>query len=188
RAPRRHRRRAVWPVRDDPAWDHAVSDHDQSAARPRDARGRARRDARQRVASPAVAESDHAGGLRLVGAGALALHAAHVRPQLPAAAVALRSRRAGESWLGAHRADGAGHLHLYVARILPTAAGRCSGRRAAVPQPVERRPAGDAHPMTIPPPPNADDRARFRRTLVKVMAMQVVALALLWLLQATFTH
>ena len=42
--------------------------------------------------------------------------------------------------------------------------------------------------MTIPPPPNADDRARFRRTLVKVMAMQVVALALLWLLQLTFTH
>jgi len=42
--------------------------------------------------------------------------------------------------------------------------------------------------MTTPPPPTADDRARFRRTLVKVMTMQVVALALLWLLQATFTH
>jgi hypothetical protein len=28
-----------------------------------------------------------------------------------------------------------------------------------------------------------DDRARFRRTLVKVMAMQVVSLILLWLLQ-----
>ena len=31
------------------------------------------------------------------------------------------------------------------------------------------------------------ERARFRRTLVKVMAMQVVALLLLWLLQVSFT-
>ena len=42
--------------------------------------------------------------------------------------------------------------------------------------------------MTIPPPPSADDRARFRRTLAKVMTMQLVALALLWLLQSTFSH
>ena len=32
-----------------------------------------------------------------------------------------------------------------------------------------------------------EERERFRRTLVKVMAMQVVALALLWALQAAFT-
>ena len=31
------------------------------------------------------------------------------------------------------------------------------------------------------------ERARFRRTLVKVMAMQVVALLLLWALQVSFT-
>jgi hypothetical protein len=31
------------------------------------------------------------------------------------------------------------------------------------------------------------DRARFRRTLAKVMTMQVAALLLLWWLQATFT-
>jgi hypothetical protein len=33
-----------------------------------------------------------------------------------------------------------------------------------------------------------EDAARFRRTLVKVMSMQVVALLLLWLLQTRFTH
>lgn len=42
--------------------------------------------------------------------------------------------------------------------------------------------------MTAPTPPSGDDRARFKRTLVKVMAMQVVALALLWFLQANFSH
>ena len=31
------------------------------------------------------------------------------------------------------------------------------------------------------------ERAKFRRTLVKVMAMQVVALLVLWALQASFT-
>ena len=39
-----------------------------------------------------------------------------------------------------------------------------------------------------PTPPSDEDRARFKRTLVKVMTMQIVALALLWLIQATFTH
>ena len=42
--------------------------------------------------------------------------------------------------------------------------------------------------MTTPPPPNSDDRSRFRRTLVKVMTVQVIALAILWYIQATFTH
>ena len=32
-----------------------------------------------------------------------------------------------------------------------------------------------------------DDKARFRRTLIKVMTMQVVALLLLWWLQITFS-
>jgi len=32
-------------------------------------------------------------------------------------------------------------------------------------------------------PPDADAGARFRRTLVRVMAVQVVSLCLLWLLQ-----
>jgi hypothetical protein len=36
---------------------------------------------------------------------------------------------------------------------------------------------------TTPPP----DRARFRRTLVRVMAVQVVTLVLLWLLQRRYT-
>ena len=40
--------------------------------------------------------------------------------------------------------------------------------------------------MTNPPNP-ADDRARFRRTLIKVMSVQVVALLLLWWLQVTFS-
>jgi hypothetical protein len=44
--------------------------------------------------------------------------------------------------------------------------------------------------MTTPPPTStsADDRARFRRTLVRVMAMQLVALAILWLVQSMFSH
>jgi hypothetical protein len=39
--------------------------------------------------------------------------------------------------------------------------------------------------MSAPPP--ADDRNRFRRTLVRVMAVQIVTLLLLGLLQYTFT-
>ena len=34
--------------------------------------------------------------------------------------------------------------------------------------------------------PDLEARARFRRTLVKVMTMQVVALILLWLLQSHY--
>jgi len=37
-------------------------------------------------------------------------------------------------------------------------------------------------------PDAAADRARFRRTLIRVMTVQVVTLALLWLLQVTFTR
>jgi hypothetical protein len=33
----------------------------------------------------------------------------------------------------------------------------------------------------------AHDRAQFRRNLVRVLAVQVVTLALLWVLQRTFT-
>lgn len=32
------------------------------------------------------------------------------------------------------------------------------------------------------------DAVRFRRTLIRVMSVQVVTLLLLWLLQVTFTH
>ena len=42
--------------------------------------------------------------------------------------------------------------------------------------------------MTQPPPP--DDQAgasRFRRTLVRVMAVQIVTLIVLWLLQRHFS-
>ena len=35
--------------------------------------------------------------------------------------------------------------------------------------------------------PRAADRRRFRRTLVRVMAMQAAALAVLWILQVVFT-
>ncbi len=40
----------------------------------------------------------------------------------------------------------------------------------------------DARPSGDPPA----DRSTFRRTLVKVMAVQVVTLLLLWLLQASY--
>ena len=43
--------------------------------------------------------------------------------------------------------------------------------------------------MTNPRPLSpAEERARFRRTLLKVMAMQVVALALLWWLQVQYAR
>jgi hypothetical protein len=38
------------------------------------------------------------------------------------------------------------------------------------------------------PPATAEERAHFRRTLVKVMIMQVVALAFLWLLQSRYVR
>lgn len=40
--------------------------------------------------------------------------------------------------------------------------------------------------MTVPTSPT-DDRARFRRTLIKVMSVQIVTLLLLWWLQRAFT-
>jgi hypothetical protein len=42
--------------------------------------------------------------------------------------------------------------------------------------------------MTQPVPPDADtDATQFRRTLVRVMAVQVAALIALWLLQQHFS-
>ncbi len=38
------------------------------------------------------------------------------------------------------------------------------------------------------PSATAEERAHFRRTLVKVMIMQVVALVLLWLLQGRYAR
>jgi hypothetical protein len=35
--------------------------------------------------------------------------------------------------------------------------------------------------------PRAEDRRRFRRTLARVMAVQIIALTVLWVLQASFT-
>jgi hypothetical protein len=42
--------------------------------------------------------------------------------------------------------------------------------------------------MTDPTQLQVAERQRFRRTLVKVLTMQVAALLLLWWLQATFTR
>jgi hypothetical protein len=41
--------------------------------------------------------------------------------------------------------------------------------------------------MTHPPPPDEPDAGRFRVTLFRVMAVQVVTLVLLWLLQRRYT-
>jgi hypothetical protein len=41
--------------------------------------------------------------------------------------------------------------------------------------------------MSQPPPPDDRAAARFRATLVRVMAVQVGTLVLLWLLQSRFT-
>ena len=41
--------------------------------------------------------------------------------------------------------------------------------------------------MTPPTPEPGGDRARFRQTLVRVMAVQVITLILLWLLQRGFS-
>lgn len=40
----------------------------------------------------------------------------------------------------------------------------------------------------MPTPPPAEPRSRFRATLAKVIAVQVVSLLALWLLQAVYTH
>ncbi|MCA9737332.1 MAG: hypothetical protein R3E98_01515 [Gemmatimonadota bacterium] len=50
---------------------------------------------------------------------------------------------------------------------------------------VSRTPAPMATPDSTAPAPGAA-RARFRRTLVRVLAVQVVTLALLWLLQTAY--
>ena len=42
-----------------------------------------------------------------------------------------------------------------------------------------------SHPSPSGPPP--DDAARFRANLVRVLAVQVITLVLLWLLQRLFT-
>ena len=42
-------------------------------------------------------------------------------------------------------------------------------------------------PSNVPTTGSPADRARFRRTLVRVMAVQVITLVLLWLLQRAFT-
>jgi hypothetical protein len=43
--------------------------------------------------------------------------------------------------------------------------------------------------MSSPHPPGPpDDAHRFRRTLVRVLAVQVISLIALWLLQTRFTH
>lgn len=42
--------------------------------------------------------------------------------------------------------------------------------------------------MTQPPPPEEqDDASRFRRNLIRVMSVQVIALLVLWLAQRHFT-
>lgn len=41
--------------------------------------------------------------------------------------------------------------------------------------------------MTDPVTSPIDDRARFRKTLIKVMSVQIVTLLLLWWLQRAFT-
>ena len=56
--------------------------------------------------------------------------------------------------------------------------------------PPGHSPLADAHPplMTINDQPNdqASDRSTFRSTLIRVMAVQVGALVVLWLLQARY--
>ncbi len=47
-------------------------------------------------------------------------------------------------------------------------------------------PTSPPPPTTDAPVPSAADPGRFRRTLVRVMAVQVVTLLLLWLLQARY--
>ena len=41
--------------------------------------------------------------------------------------------------------------------------------------------------MSHPPPPDDRPAGRFRATLIRVMAVQVIALILLWLLQSRYT-
>ena len=54
------------------------------------------------------------------------------------------------------------------------------------PFPPPRGPSGT--PWAPTPAVAPEEKSRFRRTLVRVMAMQVVALVLLWLLQLRYTR
>ncbi len=77
-------------------------------------------------------------------------------------------------------------LHLHVARLLPAAARGRARSRATVREPAQRRPVS-GYAMTTPTPATQHDASRFRRTLVKVMTVQVITLALLWWLQEKFS-
>jgi hypothetical protein len=46
------------------------------------------------------------------------------------------------------------------------------------------------HPSRDPAPDDgpANDRATFRQTLIRVMIVQIITVALLWLLQATYAR
>jgi hypothetical protein len=49
-------------------------------------------------------------------------------------------------------------------------------------------PPNDRPPIAPTEPAHPEDTAHFRRTLVKVMSMQLVALLALWWLQARYNH
>src|SRR5688572_26551297 len=119
-----------------------------------------------------------------MGAGTLAVHAAHVRRAVPRAAGHERPWAASAPGGDPRSAARRGSLHLYDTRLLPAAPSGGARSGAPVPEPPQRGdlPA-ESHTMsgapTISTTPEAAG-ARFRRTLISVMTVQIVTLALLW--------
>ena len=52
----------------------------------------------------------------------------------------------------------------------------------------ERQAKAARQPSPAAPPQDAVERGRFVKTLVRVLGVQVITLALLWLLQKTFSY
>ena len=132
----------------------------------------------------AHAEPHRAVRLRELGAGARALYAAHVRRALSLAALDERHRRAAEQRRHSRRADRRRTVHLHHALTLPAAAGRGSRRDASFREFAQRGPRAEYQSVNDTP----QDSKSFRRTLIRVMSVQVVTLLILWWLQVTFTQ
>src|SRR5204863_634983 len=109
---------------------------------------------------------------RRLGAGTLAVHAPHLRRALPRAAGDERSGRVAESRRHPGNSARAGDLHLHHAVALPPAARRRSGRRTHLRRLAQRQYRAERQSMTT----QTEERTGFRRTLVRVLAMQIATL------------
>ena len=101
----------------------------------------------------ATPEQDRPGGFRELGAGARAVHAAHVRPGVSHRVLDERQGRSAAGRGGARRAGGQGNVRLHDVRVLPRAAGRQSGCGALFVNLLSATPAAANRPPHPPSEP-----------------------------------